>query len=79
MTSNFNVANMGILITGVLLVLASYYNRSIGEIIKGVINRDLSVFDVVSPEQSATGSSSGQSGLDGDGGFVGGTGDVGSW
>lgn len=77
--SNFNVTNVGILLLGVLLVLAAYYDKQVGEIIKAVINRDMSVFTGVPLEQKATGSSTGQTGFDGNGGFVGGTGGVGSW
>ena len=81
MNNNFNMLNAGLLLAGILFVLAGFYNRSLGELLRGVITGDTTVFQrkatVSSEVGGVTNGSSGSSGLDGGGGFGGGGG--GTW
>lgn len=81
MNSNFNMLNTGLLLAGILFVLAGFFNRSLGELLRGVITGDASVFqrkvNVSNEMGGVTYGSSGSSGLDGGGGFGGGGG--GAW
>lgn len=77
MKDNFNALNIGMLLLGILLILAAVYNRKVGDLIRGIGSGDLSVFSPDAKVGDTTAGSSGQTGFNGGGGFSGGGG--GSW